>query len=177
MATTQIRPSSSPPVKPGEPLPDESAIKSDPMAALRQMAGGGPTSAAANVDRLALALQDEHSRTVALVLAQMEPDRAGEVLKRLSPEKRRDVSPYLGKELAVSPELVNRIIRTVLEKCRHLSEKPPAPAGSNRFKRMAEMLADWTSPIAWKCWRPWNKTIRIWWRRSRNTCTALTTCW
>ena len=140
VATTQTPPSSSPPVKPGEPLPDESAIESDPMAALRQMAGGGPTSAAANVDRLALALQDEHSRTVALVLTQMEPDRAGEVLKRLSPEKRRDVSPYLGKELAVSPELVNRIIRTVLEKCRHLSEKPPAPAGSNRFKRMAEML-------------------------------------
>jgi flagellar motor switch protein FliG len=123
-------------------LPDETTIESDPLAALRQMAGGGPpaAAAAANVDRLALALQDEHPRTVALVLNQMEAERAGEVLKRLAPEMRREVSVQLGREVAVSPELVNRIVRTVLEKCRRLAELPPAQGGSNRFKRVAEML-------------------------------------
>src|SRR5690242_6907890 len=53
----------------GEALPDESAIASDPMAALRELSGGGPVQAGAgNIDRLALALSDEHPRTVALVL-------------------------------------------------------------------------------------------------------------
>ncbi len=69
----------------------------------------------------------------------MDPDRAGEVLKRLHPEMRRAVSVQLGKEVAVNPDLVSRIIRTVLAKCRTLAEAPPAASG-NRFKRMAEML-------------------------------------
>lgn len=124
----------------GEPLPDDAAIESDPLSALRQMAGGGQSAAAANVDKLALALTDEHPRTVALVLNQMEPDRAGEVLKRLPPEHRREVSIQLGREMSVSPDLVNRIVRTVLEKCRKIAEAPPGKSGGNRFKRMAEML-------------------------------------
>ncbi|HEX5272997.1 MAG TPA: FliG C-terminal domain-containing protein [Gemmataceae bacterium] len=125
--------------KPGEPLPDEAVIESDPLSALREMSGAGPANAAANVDRLALALADEHPRMVALVLDKMDPDRGGEVLKRLHPEHRRAVSVQLGKEVSVNPDLVNRIIRTVLAKCRTLAETPPAAAG-NRFKRMAEML-------------------------------------
>jgi flagellar motor switch protein FliG len=123
----------------GEPLPDEAAIESDPMSALREMSGASPGQAAANIDRLALALGDEHPRTVALVLDQMEPGRAGEVLKRLQPELRRQVSVQLGKEVTVHPDLINRILRSVLAKCRSLAEAPPAASGS-RFKRMAEML-------------------------------------
>ncbi len=117
------------------PVPDEAAIDSDPLTALRALSGAGP----ANADRLALALSDEHPRTVALILEQMDPDGAGEVLKRLHPEMRRAVSVQLGKEVTVHPDLVNRIVRTVLAKCRALAEAPPAAAG-NRFKRMAEML-------------------------------------
>jgi flagellar motor switch protein FliG len=123
----------------GDVLPDEAAIDSDPLAALRAMTGAAPGQVAANEDRLALALSDEHPRTVALVLAQMEPDRAGEVLKRLHPEMRREVSLQFGKEVTVNAALVNRIVRIVLAKCRQLAEAPPA-AASNRFKRMAEML-------------------------------------
>jgi flagellar motor switch protein FliG len=118
----------------GEALPDEAAVASDPLAALREMSG-----AAAGVDRLALSLSDEHPRTIALVLSQLEPDGAGEVLKRLHPEMRREVSLQLSREVSVHPDLVNRIVRTVLAKCRTLAEAPPA-ATSNRFKRMAEML-------------------------------------
>jgi flagellar motor switch protein FliG len=123
----------------GDVLPDEAAVESDPLAALRAMTGAGPGQAAGNVDRLALALSDEHPRTVALVLAQMEPVRAGEVLRRLHPEMRREVSLQFGKEVTVNPDLINRIVRIVLARCRALAEAPPA-AASNRFKRMAEML-------------------------------------
>ncbi len=124
----------------GEPLPDDAAIESDPLSALRQMAGGGQSAASANVDKLAQALTDEHPRTIAIVLNQMEPERGGEVLKRLPSELRREVSIQLGKNVTVNPDLVNRIVRTVLEKCRHLSETPAGQGGGNRFKRMAEML-------------------------------------
>jgi flagellar motor switch protein FliG len=124
----------------GDALPDSSAVAADPLSALRAMSGAGPTHAAANVDRLALALTDEHPRTVALVLNQMEPERAGEVLKRLPAELRRAVSLQLGKEVTVNPDLVARIVRTVLEKCRQLAEAPPSQSGGNRFKRVAEML-------------------------------------
>jgi flagellar motor switch protein FliG len=109
------------------------------------MVGAGPPNAAANVDRLALALGDEHPRTVALVLQQMEPDSAGELLKRLQPETRRQVSVQLGKEVTVDPDLINRILRTVLAKCRTLAEAPAA-GGANRFKRMAEMLRKLDKP-------------------------------
>jgi flagellar motor switch protein FliG len=126
--------------QPGDPLPDESEIEADPLAALRDMSAAGAEQAAAtNLDRLALALSDEHPRTVALVLGQLDPTPAGEVLKRLHPDMRREVSVQLGKEVTVHPELVNLIVRTVLAKCRTLAEAPPA-AGANRFKRMAEML-------------------------------------
>ncbi len=122
-------------------LPDEAASAADPLAALRALSGTGPAATAAgNVDRLALALSDEHPRTVALVLAQMEPERGGEVLRRLHPEMRRQVSLQLGREVSVHPELITRIVRTVLSKCRTLVEAPPAPGGGNRFKRVAEML-------------------------------------
>jgi len=113
-------------------LPDEAAVQSDPLAALREVAG-------ANVDRLALALSDEHPRTVALVLEPLDPERGGELLKRLHPEMRRQVSLQLGKDVSVHPDLINRIIRTVLAKCRTVAE-PSAAATGNRFKRMAEML-------------------------------------
>ncbi len=123
----------------GDAFPESDTIAADPLSALREMSGGGPTHAAGNFDRLALALSDEHPRTVALVLNQMEPDRGGEVLKRLPAELRRAVSLQLGKEVTVNPDLINRIVRTVLEKCRHLAETPPSQSG-NRFKRVAEML-------------------------------------
>jgi flagellar motor switch protein FliG len=128
-----------PVTKAGESLPEAAAVESDPLSALREMTGAGPANAAGNLDRLALALSDEHPRTVALVLDQMDPDRAGEVLKRLHPEMRRAVSVQLGKDVAVNPDLVARIVRTVLAKCRTLAEAPP-PTTGNRFKRMAEML-------------------------------------
>jgi flagellar motor switch protein FliG len=128
-----------PPKKPGDTLPDDESVASDPLWALREMCGADEHPATPNLDRLSLALSDEHPRTVALILDQMAPDRAGEVLKRLHPEMRRLVSVQLGKEVIVSQDLVFRIIRTVLTKCRTLAEAPPAST-VNRFKRMAEML-------------------------------------
>jgi flagellar motor switch protein FliG len=133
-------PSAAKPAETGESLPDEAQIESDPLAALRAMTGGPPGQTAGNDDRLALALSDEHPRTVALVLSQLEPVRAGDILKRLHPEMRREVSLQFGKEVNVSLDLISRIVRIVLAKCRALAEAPPAAAASNRFKRMAEML-------------------------------------
>jgi flagellar motor switch protein FliG len=128
------------PAEPSDRLPDESSIEADPLAALRAMTGAGPERTPRNEERLSLALSDEHPRTVALVLSQMEPDPAGMVLKRLSPEMRRAVSLQLGKDINVNLDLVGRIVRTVLAKCRTLAETPAPAASTNRFKRMAEML-------------------------------------
>jgi flagellar motor switch protein FliG len=137
-AATAVVPES--PAEPTDRLPDEASIEADPLSALRAMTGAGPEHTPRNEERLALALGDEHPRTVALVLSQMEPDPAGMVLKRLSPEMRRAVSLQLGKDINVNLDLVGRIVRTVLAKCRSLAETPPPAPSTNRFKRMAEML-------------------------------------
>ena len=57
-----------------------------------------------------------HARTAALVLNCLETQHAGEVLKRLPPEQRRDVSLQLGKSVKGGVDLVRRIAEALIEK-------------------------------------------------------------
>jgi flagellar motor switch protein FliG len=102
----------------------------DPLAGLRGM----------SVDHLAAALQQEQPRTVALVLGRLEADRAGEVLKRLPSELRREVSPRLGQTVEVNPLLLPRIAQAIARKAQLLSERPAKPSDDAKYKRMADML-------------------------------------
>lgn len=92
-----------------------------------------------SVDRLAPSLEDEHPRTVALVLSQLEPVKAGEVLKRLPPPVRRDISLYLSQNVTVGPDVLQRIAQSLLSKSLAAGERPTVTEGS-RYKKIAEML-------------------------------------
>ncbi len=89
---------------------------------------------------LAAALEEEQPRTVALVLDTLETNQAGEVLKRLPSELRREVSPRLGQGTTVSPRLLPRIAQAIVQKCQVLREKPKRQTDEAKFRKMADML-------------------------------------
>jgi flagellar motor switch protein FliG len=102
----------------------------DPLAVLRAL----------DARQLAAALGEEQPRTVALILNHLETSQAGEILKHLPSELRRDVSPRLGQIVELNPQLVPRIAQAVLRKSQLLSERPARPSDDAKFKRMADML-------------------------------------
>lgn len=92
------------------------------------------------VEKLAAALQGEGLPTVALVLSRLEPSLAGETLKRLPSDTRRDVSVRLGRSLSPAPALVQTVARALLHKCRLLAENPKESGPDVRFRKMADMF-------------------------------------
>jgi len=102
----------------------------DPLDALSRMTS----------ERLAAALTGEHSRTVALVLAYLAATKAGEVLKLLPPEARREVSLRLGNTVAGDSQVLCRIARALLQKSRIVAGTVAPPSDDARSKRMADML-------------------------------------
>lgn len=91
-------------------------------------------------DQLSLALQGEMPRTVALVLDAIDVTQAGEVLKRLPPPTREEVSVQLGRSVPVDPEVLQCIAGAVVQKCQRADKQPPAPTEQERFRKMADML-------------------------------------
>jgi flagellar motor switch protein FliG len=80
----------------------------DALSALRQM----------DVDLLAAALKGENSRTVCLLLNDLDAIRAGEILKRLPAESRREVTLQLGQAMPCSAALLERIAQAIVHKSR-----------------------------------------------------------
>ena len=78
--------------------------------------------------RLAAALFGEHPRTVSMVLNSLETDKAGEVLKRLRPETRRDVSLRLSQTARSGPDVLQHIARALLKKSGTLRDAPAKPS-------------------------------------------------
>lgn len=102
----------------------------DPVGALRQL----------SADRLFGLLQGEKARTIALVMNTLAADQAGEVLKRLPPPLRREVSVQLGDGVTARREVMELIARALLGKSASAGEKPAEVESKTRFKRMAEIL-------------------------------------
>jgi flagellar motor switch protein FliG len=124
-STTPPQPATS---APAEPWQVESG--DDPLRVLRLVP----------VEHLASALKRENSRTVSLVLDQLPIERAGEVLKRLPPETRRDASVQLARNLVVNQDLAKRVAEVVLQKCRAATGIPSEPLGDARAKKVADIL-------------------------------------
>jgi flagellar motor switch protein FliG len=124
------RPPSDPEVALPEPEPSLPPLPSDPVRALHVM----PPALLAGV------LHGEQAHTVSLVLDSLPPDKAGEILKQLAPELRREVSVRLSRLNGSSPELLARIARALVQKSRSLSGKRPDSGGDARFEKLAGML-------------------------------------
>lgn len=114
-----------PPEEPG--LPE---LPSDPVRALNVL----------TPDLLVAVLEDEQAHTISLVLNSLESDKAGEVLRQLTPEMRREVTVRLSRLTTSSPELVGRIARALVEKARLLAGKHSDTSADARYEKMANML-------------------------------------
>src|SRR5581483_2157694 len=110
--------------------PPEAAQRHDPLALLGML----------EPDRLALALQGEHPRTISILLNHLAVERGGEVFKRLSPDLRREVSLQFGSLGLTSLELLERISHAVLQKYQALKDKPAADSPEARHQKMAKLL-------------------------------------
>ena len=125
-----------PPSDPEIALPEEeggkdlSPLSGDPVRALESLPPG----------LLADLLQGEQAHTVSLVLNGLPPEKAGEVLKQLTPEMRRDVSVRLSRLSAGSPELLARIARVLLQKSHALGGKRGDTSADAKYEKMASML-------------------------------------
>ena len=131
-APAASRPAAANEAKPDKLEKEESGSETagDQLSVLRRM----------DLDLLAAALKGENSRTVCLLLNNMDAIRAGEILKRLPPELRREVTLQLGQAMACSPQLVERIAQAVVQKSQSLREAPAEESVDAKIKKMADML-------------------------------------
>src|SRR5262245_21314895 len=108
----------------------DAANASEPMAQLRAM----------DLDRLLAGLEGEHPQSVATVINCLEPQAAGEVLKRLPPDVRRMVFLRLSQTTNSPLDLVPRIIQAIVQKCNTLADSPLTEKGDTKYQKMAEVL-------------------------------------
>ncbi len=106
-----------------------------PTESLRALAAVPP-------EILAAALDSETSRTISLLINGLDLEVAGNVYKRLSPAKRKEVSLRFTEQPKANEELIKRIAQAVLRKCQSVSESalPQSGEGAERDKRVAALL-------------------------------------
>ena len=106
------------------------AVPSDPVEALHSL----------SPDLLMAVLQGEQAHTIALVLNDLPAETAGEVLKKLTPEMRRDVSLRISRLNGSTPELLARIARVLIQKSQSLSNRRSSANADAKYEKMASML-------------------------------------
>jgi flagellar motor switch protein FliG len=118
-----------------EGKPDDNPAPNSQTEPLRALASVPP-------EVLATALDGETARTISLLINGLDITVAGEVYKRLSPAKRKEVSLRFTEQPKANEELVKRIAQVVLRKCQSLRESPSSQAGDagSRDKRVAALL-------------------------------------
>ena len=125
---------SAPAAPPAKPQGPWSSANMDPLRAL----------AVVPSELLAAALDSENARTVSLLMDCLEIEVAGQIYKRLSPAKRKEVSLRFTQQTVVGEELIKRIAQGVLKKCQALRESAVSPTAEQggREKRMAALLRE-----------------------------------
>jgi flagellar motor switch protein FliG len=124
------RPPSDPEIAVPEMPPNLPPLPSDPVRALNALPA----------DVLGAVMHGEQAHTVSLVLNCLPGEKAGEILRQLTPEMRRDVSVRLSRLGSTSPELLERIARALVQKSRSLGGKAASTSADARYEKMASML-------------------------------------
>jgi flagellar motor switch protein FliG len=107
--------------------PDEVKESDDPLKDIGEL----------TAEQLFVALRAENPRTIGIVLHQVPPEKAAEVLTKLSPNLRRATFVEMAKGVPNNPELVARLIRAVVQSC---DEMEHSTTGTRVFRTLAEML-------------------------------------
>lgn len=93
-----------------------------------------------DIQALALVVQEEQPRTVALVLEWLPTERATAILKKLPLELRGAVSVQLTRGTEVESTLKLRIAQALLDKARIQQQRSAIGEGEIRLRKMGEML-------------------------------------
>ena len=88
--------------------------------------------------QVAGALEQESPRAVALLLSVLPPRRSADILAHLPVEQRNKVIPELGREQSSSPLVIERLMRTVLQ--RAVTVPPQGIERVDRVQRLADVL-------------------------------------
>ena len=75
----------------------------------------------ADSDRVSLLLRDESNAVKALVLSYLEPRISAQVISGLGSEDKKDVAMRLARLTKISPEIVQRVDKSLQEKMNHLA--------------------------------------------------------
>lgn len=78
-------------------------------------------------------LRDEQPQTIAYVLAFLNPERAAEIVKMLSPSQREDVVERIGLMEEVSLEHIHKLIQAMRQHFTTKDEEPPQRSGGLRL--------------------------------------------
>lgn len=117
----------SPPAPPKEPEPPKELTPAEEIRTLP------PQS-------LAKALEGEQPGTVALILGNLEPSAAAQVIQRLPLEARTEVALRMSKPGARNPVLMDKLMKAVADKGKRLRELPKEPTQDEIITNLADML-------------------------------------
>lgn len=92
--------------------------------------------------RMAAALRGERTPTIVLALSCLPGNEAGEVLKRLPTERRREATMRLARNISVNQELLQAVARAVVQKGRSLGEDLEELDGDGLARKLASVLRE-----------------------------------
>lgn len=114
---------------------DPTAGEGDPFAPLERLEAA----------QLATLLADEHAQTVAIVLARIEPKKAGQVLAQLPQEMSADIVRRMVTGAQGAPAtVVQSVARALTERSRTLAGGDPWASPRTRFALVAKILSSTT---------------------------------
>lgn len=145
----QPKPKPKPPPSPPETPPAQEKGGTDTLALLRKAEQGGDALellVQVPPERLALALEGENPRMVALLLNFLNTKQASAVFKLLAAEARKEVTLHFNTQVLPRMEVMQRIAQGVLQKSCLLKEKPRAPEGPSRVVKLADLLRQLEKP-------------------------------
>jgi flagellar motor switch protein FliG len=135
---------------PSKPAPKDAASKATPttpsveirLASMEEDSDPLVAIAKMPADLLAQALENETTRTISLLMNYLEIEIAGQIYKRLTPAKRKEVSMRFTEQATIDDGLLRRIAHAVLKKCESLRATAVTGAvdPATREKRMASLL-------------------------------------
>jgi flagellar motor switch protein FliG len=101
-----------------------------------------PVAALAAMDPVLLAgaLKEERVLTVVMALSSLPVAKIGDVLRRLTPEIRREAALRLGRAATVNPDLQRTVAQAVLKKSRELGADPAATDEDAQIRKLADLL-------------------------------------
>ena len=96
----------------------------------------------ADSDRVSLLLKDESNAVKALVLSYLKPKTSAEVINGLEPEDKKDVVMRLAKLTKISPEIVQRVDKSLQEKMnRQATSKSDTIDGKNILAQILKRMS------------------------------------